>query len=118
MKKENCLTMTMCSLKVQIIIRGGKAPECNLKSCDEAGQNHLDQRVDSVAPPPGHTHLAPSPPSPPSLPGPDVVQPHLQENLHEGNQEAVDHPDVHHLHTGGFWQTLCHAYKPREGPES
>ena len=90
----------MCGLKVQVIIGCGKAPESNLKSCDNSWQNHLDQRVDFVTSSPADTHLAPSPPCP--LPGPDVVQPHLQENLHEGYQEAVDHPDVHHLHTGGF----------------
>ena len=95
-EEKNCLTLTMCGQKVHIVIWCGKAPEGNLKGRDNSRQDNLDQRVQPVTPPPAQTNLEP-------LSGPDVVQHHLEQDLHEGNQQAVDHPDIHHLHTGGLW---------------
>ena len=101
-KQKNCLTLTMWSLKVHVIIGGGKAPERNLKGCDDSGQNYLDQGVNSVSPSPADTNMGPSSSGVSPLFGPDMIQHNLQEHLYEGNQQAVDHPDIHHLHARGF----------------
>ena len=71
----------MWSLKVHIIIWHGEAPEGDLKGRDESGQNYLDQGVQPATPPPADTNLGPA-----SLSGPDVIQHHLQQHFHEGNQ--------------------------------
>ena len=92
----------MSSLEIPVTFGQSKAPEYNLKSNDDCRENHLEDLVKLIALSPTDSDDISLPGFLVSVPASDVVQGHLQYDLHEGDKQTEYHPNIDHLDTGGF----------------